>query len=234
MSIMAFVPARGGSKGIPRKNLALLAGKPLIQYTIEAAQGSKYIDEIFISSDDDEIINFSKSLGVDVQYKRPAELASDNASMIDTTLDAIDWKKKRNLALPDSIMLLQPTSPLRNSGHIDAAIKQYRESDLESIVSVHVMIEHPYECIKSDKNNWSYLAVPPSTVYRRQDYQEEYYYINGAIYLSNTSTLMREKAFMTEAKTALFIMHPWEGVDIDNTFNLKHAEYFLNCRSSIS
>jgi CMP-N-acetylneuraminic acid synthetase len=233
MSIMAFIPARGGSKGIPRKNLALLAGKPLIQYTIEAAQGSKYIDEIFISSEDDEIISFCKSLGVDVQYKRPSGLASDEASMIDTVLDAMEWKKKCGLTCTDNIMLLQSTSPLRNSDHIDAAVMQYLETGAESLVSVHEMVEHPYECVRLISDGWSYLASPPSHSHRRQDYGATFYYINGAIYLARTDFLIREKTFVRESKTSLFFMRPQEGVDIDDAFHLKLAESLLASSHSV-
>lgn len=223
---MAFIPARGGSKGIPRKNLALLNGKPLIQYTIEAAQKSKYINNIFLSSDDYEIIKFCSSLGLSVPYQRPAYLATDGASMIDTVMHALDWLKN-NMSLPDSVILLQPTSPLRTADDIDRAIESFLKESMDSLISVHKMIEHPYECVKLEREGWSYLAKPLKKVVRRQDYQEEFFYINGAIYIAKTEFLIRGKTFIVYGKTGLYFMNPANGVDIDNEFDLKRAEFYM-------
>ncbi|MBW1740296.1 MAG: acylneuraminate cytidylyltransferase family protein [Deltaproteobacteria bacterium] len=227
MSVMAFIPARGGSKGIPRKNLVPLGGKPLIQYTIEAAKESEFIDEIFVSSDDKEIIDFCRSLGVDVPYTRPAELASDDTPMIDAVHDALRWKREKGLALPESVIVLQPTSPLRNALHIDAAIRQFKEEGAESLISVHEMLENPYECLKVMANGWELLAKLRKAAYRRQDYGERFYFINGAIYLAKTEFFEKCKCFFLEGESSLFFMPPECGVDIDNEHDLKRAEFYL-------
>lgn len=227
MKIMAFIPARGGSKGIPKKNLAILNGKPLIQYTIEAARNSRYINDIFLSSDDDDIIEFCKSLGISVPYKRPAELASDASPVIDAILHALDWLKNNNREIPDSIMLLQPTSPLRRSRHIDESIELFLSARTESLISVHKMTEHPYECLSLKKDGWEFLAKPSIAIIRRQDYKDEFYFINGAIYLVKTDFLIRKRVFFIEGKTILYFMDPTYGIDIDNTFDLQKAEFYM-------
>ncbi len=227
MKVLAFIPARGGSKGIPRKNLVPLNGKPLIQYTLEAAQESKSVAEIFISSDDAEIIDFCISCGIDVPYRRPAELAGDASTMIDAVLHALSWLEAKGSSLPEAILLLQPTSPLRTSRHIDEAVEMFSKGISESLVSVHEMIEHPYECVRKETNAWSYLAKAEIAATRRQDYKERFYYINGAIYLAKTEMLRREKTFLVEGKTALYMMEPLYGIDIDEEYDLRRAEFFL-------
>ena len=227
MRIIAFIPARGGSKGIPRKNMVLLNGKPLIQYTIEAAQQSEYIDNIFLSSDDSEIIDFGRSLGLDIHYRRPVSLAQDDTPMIDVVLEGLKWLKSNEGYVPNSVLLLQPTSPLRRTKDIDNAIRQFIDSNTESLVSVHEMTEHPYECLKLDKKGWSFLQRPEIKVYRRQDYHDKYYYINGAIYLATLGFLVEKRSFIVEGKTELYIMPPVYGIDVDDPFDIKRCEFYL-------
>ncbi|TAN45249.1 MAG: acylneuraminate cytidylyltransferase family protein [Nitrospirae bacterium] len=226
MRITAFIPARGGSKGIPKKNLALLNGKPLIQYTIEAAKKSRYINDIFVSSDDSEIIGFCESVGVSVPYRRPEELATDSSSIVDTLMHALDWMGKRK-ELPYVIMLLQPTSPLRTANNIDEAVELFVSDGAESLISVHRMVEHPYECLKVAAGGWEYLVRPEKEAFRRQDYNEDFYYINGAIYIVKTDFFIREKKFVLENRTKLYIMPPEKGVDVDDALGLKKAECYF-------
>lgn len=230
MSIMAFIPARGGSKGIPRKNLALLAGKPLIQYTVEAAQHSKYINEIFVSSDDDQIIDFCKSMGVDVPYKRPSNLASDEAPMINAIFDALEWKDRKKLTVPEHIILLQPTSPLRSTRHIDEAVQKYMKVHADSLISVHEMKEHPYECIRISGNDWALLSKSTKQVFRRQDYIDKFYYINGAIYIASTSFIKMNKSLFVENLSAIYAMEPACGIDIDEPEDLFLAECIMKMK----
>ena len=226
MNIMAFIPARGGSKGIPRKNLVLLHGKPLIQYTIEAVRGCKTINDIFISSEDHEIISFCESLGVQVPYRRPRNLAADNTPLIDTILHAIDWMSMHG-DRPDALVLLQPTSPLRNASHIDEAVHLFLSSGADTLFSVHEMIEHPYECLKISSERWSFLAKPDKEVHRRQDYKENFCYINGAIYLFKTDFLLSRKKIFSENETILYYMPAKYGIDIDTHFDLVLADCLM-------
>lgn len=224
---MAFIPARAGSKGIPGKNMKLLKGKPLIQYTIEAAQQSKYIDEIFISTDDDKVIELAQSLGIDVHYKRPPELATDTSDILDAIFHAINWKKERKEPLCNAIVLLQATSPLRDSNDIDGAIEQYKKNNVKSLISVSEMIEHPYECVKKTDGGWAFLAKSPTQVVRRQDYPESFYFISGAIYITDIAFLEQHKSLIVEKNTDLFVMSQSRSVDIDELFDFRWAEFCL-------
>ena len=227
MRVMAFIPARGGSKGILRKNLVPLAGKPLIQYTVEAARTASAVTEIFLSSDDPEIIDFCRGLGLDVEYVRPKELASDTAPMVDAVLDGLRFVEERDGRRPDAVMLLQPTSPLRRAEDIDAAVELFADRGVKSVVSVHEVVEHPYECVRTDGKGWKFLARPERPAYRRQDYAERFYYINGAVYLVDSEHLRETRAFVHEDETALYFMDARHGIDIDEPFDLERAELYL-------
>lgn len=227
MAILAFIPARGGSKGIPGKNLALLAGKPLIDHTVEAARASAHGLDLFVSSDDPAILDHCRSLRLDVSYVRPAHLATDEAPMADALLHALDHLEALRGAAPEHVLLLQPTSPLRTAQDIDGAIDTYLASGAESLVSVHEMSEHPYECVADNKDGWTYLRRPERTVHRRQDYGENFYFVNGAIYLCRTDVFRRERAFLREGNTALYVMPRERGLDIDTPEQLELARFRL-------
>jgi CMP-N,N'-diacetyllegionaminic acid synthase len=225
--ILAFIPARGGSKGIPKKNLVPLDGKPLIYYTIEAAKASQYVTDIFISSDDPNVIRYSESLKIEVPYKRPVELAKDDTSTIDTVLHGLEWLKLNKPPLPEAVLLLQPTSPLRTSEDIDGAIKKFLSSKAKSLVSVHKPQEHPYRHLESKGEKWSYINRPVDKVMVRQDYPDNFYIINGAIYLVATEFIFSRKTFVIESETMLHCMPQTNGLDIDEPIDLKWAEFQL-------
>jgi CMP-N,N'-diacetyllegionaminic acid synthase len=227
MKIMAFIPGRGGSKGIPRKNLIPLAGKPLIQYTIEAARGSRHSLDLFISSDDLEIISFCRSLGVAVEYQRPPELAKDETPMVDAVVHALEWLREKNRPWPQAILLLQPTSPLRSAGDIDQAIDLFLAGDADSLVSVHRMTEHPYLCLEAEGGGWRFLVRPFRRMTRRQEYEDKFYSFNGAIFLVKTEMLIREHTLVKEGESLLYKMDPARAVDIDTFQDLQWAEFLL-------
>ena len=228
LKVLAIIPARGGSKGIPKKNIIELNGKPLIQYTIDVAKESKGIDKIFLSSDNDEIIKVVNTLGVSSNYKRPKIFADDNAKTVDVVIDALEWLKESEDYVPDVILILQPTSPLRLSKDIDNAIIQFSKSTKECLVSVHEMIEHPYECVKGiSSDNWEYLEKQRDYKTRRQDYSEKFYYINGAIYLVNVDFFKKHRVFIQEKNTDFYIMPHERGIDIDDYSDLRQAKFFL-------
>ena len=231
MKILAIIPARGGSKGIPKKNIIPLRGKPLIQYTIDAAQESKYIDKVFLSSDCEEIISVSRGLGLDTEYKRPEYLADDHATTSDVVLDALKWLKEKKGYLPDAVLVLQPTSPLRNSEDIDKAIMQFKQNGQECLVSAHEMIENPNECVTDiETEDWLYLSKQNISATRRQDYTKKFYYINGAIYLVNVDFIKQEKKFIKEKKTSFYIMPYERGIDIDEYHHLDIANAMLGIK----
>lgn len=226
--LLAIIPARGGSKGILRKNLVSLNGRPLIEYTIIAAQKSKFINEILLSTDDEEIANLGRKLGLDVSYSRPIELAKDTTSMIDTLEHGLRWVESESGKLPDYTMLLQPTSPLRSAQDIDAAVTLFNESSATFLVSVHEMGEHPYECIVGSGKNWSPLVTAPAGMLRRQDYKNNFNFINGAIYLGITTELLSQRSFININETYFFPMPRERGVDVDEYVDLYIAEALIS------
>ena len=162
MTILIFIPARGGSKGISGKNLVVINGKPLIKYTLETAQElmvNKIYNWIqFVSTDDEKISTFCFNQGFNMEYKRPKVLAGDKSSTIDAIWDGLKWPEQKKNISPDAVLLLQPTSPLRKKSDIINAIKRVEDEEDFSIISVTRMREHPYECIETNKNGWTLLS----------------------------------------------------------------------------
>jgi CMP-N,N'-diacetyllegionaminic acid synthase len=229
--LLALVPARGGSKGIPRKNLALLAGKPLLQYTLEAALASRQIDDTLLSTDDEEIAAFAAHCGVATRYRRPSQLAVDDAPMMPAVEHALEWYARARGRTPDAVLLLQPTSPLRTAADIDGAIARFREVQAETLASVHRVSEHPCECVVSQGGTWRYLVQPPATAAGRQEYRGDFFFINGAVYLARTEVLLRERRFIVPGTTLLYEMPRERGIDIDSPPDLACAAALLGARS---
>ncbi len=224
--ILGFIPARGGSKGIPQKNLFPVMGKPLLQYTLEAATESRHLTRRMLSSEDWEIRDFAARHGVDTRYIRPRELARDESTTIDAVLHALQWLEERG-ELPDTVVLLQPTSPLRTHQHIDAAIEQFQRSGCSSLVSVHPMTEHPWKCMELTELGWRYLVRSPQGVTRRQQYSNNFYTINGALYIATPRFIRDTRGFVAEGETELFFMPPSAGVDIDELPDVLWTEAHL-------
>ena len=230
MQYVAIIPARGGSKGIPRKNMVNLNGHPLIWYTLEAARHSRVKDHIFLSSDSQEIREYCKQYSIHSDYIRPTELATDTASSSAVVEDVISYLKKKN-QFPENIIMLQPTSPLRTSRDLDLAIEHFEKCEKASMVGVTRMREHPAECIKEMPNrSWSYLEKSQPNA-RRQDYLGNFYFINGAIYICKTEEFLKTKRFVIEGETELFEMPSEHAIDIDEMVDLFVAEAYLQYRS---
>jgi len=227
VSLVAFIPARAGSKGIPGKNMVDLAGVPLIHHTLAAAQASRYIDRIFLTTDSDEIIAYARSLGMDVPYKRPAELAGDSSSMLDAVTHGLDWLEAQGETY-DNLILLQPTSPLRTTADIDGAYEMFLQKNATSLTSVHEMGEHPFECTVGLDNGWDYLAHPPRNAVRRQDYNQRFFFINGAVYIVAISSLRNTGRFVIKGETVLYEMPSERGVDIDTQQDMLLARHILS------
>jgi CMP-N,N'-diacetyllegionaminic acid synthase len=185
------------------------------------------VTDIFLSSDDPDTIKYGESLGIKVPYKRPDELAEDDTPTIDTVLHGLEWLKKNGSPLPDAVLLLQPTSPLRNSEDIDGAIETFRSSGAKSLISVHKQTEHPYKCIESIGEKWSFLRKPVEKMTRRQDYPDNFSTINGAIYLVSSEFIFSKKTFIVEGETTLYQMSHRNGLDIDEPLDLKLAEFCM-------
>lgn len=222
---LAIIPARGGSKRLPRKNVLDLCGKPLIAYTIEAALKSKYIDKVIVSSDDEEILNISSNFGADI-IKRPIDLANDTATTFDTIKHTID-----NFEKYDYIVLLQPTSPLRNEKHIDEAIQLLEEKNADSIISVCEMDHSPLwsNTLPKDGNMSNFLK--DEILNKRSQDLEKYYRLNGAIYICKTSKLLEEKSFILKKKIFAYIMDRKNSIDIDEKVDFDIAKILIKVKN---
>ncbi|MDP2939780.1 MAG: acylneuraminate cytidylyltransferase family protein [Candidatus Omnitrophota bacterium] len=225
-SILAIIPARGGSKGLPQKNILPLVNKPLIAWTIKQALKSKYLDRVIVSTDSLEIARISKKYSAEIPFLRPSGLASDKAKMTDVVLHVIDWLKKRG-KIYDLIMLLQPTSPLRSSEDIDKSIKLLFKKKARAIVSVCVSEHHPYWNTILLRNGKIKGFLKPEFIDKNRQQLPIFYRLNGAIYLAYTSYLKSYKSFLGSS-TYAYIMSPERSVDIDSTFDFKFAEFLLS------
>lgn len=207
-SIIAIIPARGGSKGLPRKNVRLLGGKPLLAWTIEAAHASRYLDRVILSSDDDEIISVAASFGCDVPFKRDPTLASDAATSIEVVIDALE-----RCSGYDLVVLLQPTSPLRTAQDIDKAIEQCETLDAPACVSVCETEQSPYWMFTLEREAYLLPIVQRPLLARRQDLPSTYI-LNGAVYVARTDWLLKERTFISTT-TVAYVMPASRSVDID-------------------
>lgn len=221
-TFLAIIPARGGSKRLPRKNILDLCGKPLISWSIEAALKSKYISKVVVSSDDEEILNISSNFGADI-IKRSYELANDTA----TTFDAIKHTIN-NLEKYDYIVLLQPTSPLRNEKHIDEAIELLEEKQADAIVSVCEMDHSPLwsNTLPKDGNMNNFLR--DEVLNKRSQDLEKYYRLNGAIYICKTDKLLENKSFFLKDNIFAYIMDRKSSIDIDEEIDFEIAKVLIN------
>jgi len=219
-SVLAIIPARGGSKGLLGKNILPLAGKPLIAWTIESAIESKYIDKCIISTDDQEIADISLKYGGDVPFMRPSELATDKANSNDVIIHTIEAIKEQY----DLIILLQPTSPLRNSFDIDNALELLENKHAGALVSM-VEIRHPVEWTTriSGDLHIPELVTTLSKNTRRQDFEKRYE-LNGAIYISKLDLIIKQNSFISN-HTIAYIMPPERSIDIDDKLDFDFAEY---------
>ncbi len=219
---IALIPARGGSKGIHRKNLALLAGRPLIEYTIEAALNSAVIDEVWVSSDDEEILRLSKRLGVNTLF-RPAEFADDNASAVRVVTHFMSVSPSLIKTSNDIIIYLQPTSPMRNADHINKAIREMEVSKSVGVVSVVEADKPPQKAFTiNEKGYLKSLFNEKISNERRQDLPL-CYYPNGAIYAFRVCDFITRGGFPSNGSVP-FVMSYADSIDIDSCSDLKRAE----------
>jgi CMP-N,N'-diacetyllegionaminic acid synthase len=224
-TILGFIPARGGSKGLPRKNILPLLGKPLISWTIDQANNSRYIDKIIVSTDDEEIAGVSKLFGAQVPFLRPADIATDDAKTIDAILHAIDWFEHMK-EFYDLFIVLQPTSPLRIAEDIDKAVELLFSKRAQSIVSVCEAEHHPYLSNTLPENHSLKDFLRPEIINKPRQELPFFYRLNGAIYLSYCKHIQREKNFLGDCSYA-YIMPQERSIDIDNEIDYRFAEFLL-------
>ena len=221
-TFLAIIPARGGSKRLPRKNILNLNGKPLIAWSIEVGLSSKYIDSIVVTSDDNEILEISKKYGV-TTAKRPYELANDTA----TTIDVVKHTIKSIDKIYDYIILLQPTSPLRTSQHIDEAIELLSKKSADAVISVCEMEHSPLWCNTLPKDGSMIDFLKEEVLNKRSQDLEKYYRLNGAIYICDTNRLLKENSFFLKDKVFAYIMNRESSVDIDEEIDFELAKVLI-------
>ena len=170
MQILAFVPARGGSKSIKNKNLTKLCGKPLIKYTFETLKKLKSNIKPFISSDDKNVLSYAKKNNFNTSYIRPKKLSTSNSNVVDAIFHAVDWLKYKYDYVPNAILLLEPTNPIRNITEIKRAISLFKKKNINSLASVCELKHHPFESIEIKKKNWSFLRRPKKKFIRGNNF----------------------------------------------------------------
>jgi len=227
-TIIGIITARSKSKGLPKKNIKLLAGIPLIARTIQQAKKSRYLDKLIVSTDGIEIAEISCLYKADVPFLRPKRLAKDKSSSVDTLLHALDWYKKDNIYF-DIIVLLQPTSPLRTAEDIDNSIELLFSKKAKAIVSVCEAEHHPYWANILPKNGSmkNFLSVEIKNKNRQS--LPIFYRLNGAVYTAFSDYFIRQNGFFGD-KTFSYIMPKERSVDIDTELDFKFAE--LLCRKT--
>ena len=223
--ILAIIPARGGSKGIPRKNIRLLSGKPLIVYTIEAALKSKYLDRIVVSTDDDKIGQISKSAGAEF-IKRPQNLAEDNSPTYPLIEHVADYLEKNEKNKPDIIVLLQPTSPLRTTKDIDQSIELFLSNNCGSVISVVDVGSSVYISLKMGKKYLQPLFSQKFLDIGLRQVFPEAYVTNGAIFISSLKNLYLYKSFYGK-KILPYVMPQEKSVNIDHEIDFKLVELLM-------
>jgi CMP-N,N'-diacetyllegionaminic acid synthase len=225
MSLLALIPARGGSKGIPRKNIRSFCGKPLLQWSIEVALAAPSVDRVVVSTDDPEIAEVALAGGAEVPFLRPAELASDTASGIAPVLHALE-----QLPEVSDVLLLQPTSPLRLVEDVEAIVALRREGGRDAAVSVTPASKHPV---------WMYglssqQLLNPLLTSLEADCRQQLptaYVLNGALYLGSREFLERKRSFLA-ADTLGYVMPPERSVDIDSPLDWQWGEFLMQHQPS--
>lgn len=226
LSILPIITARGGSKGLPGKNVYPINGIPLIGYSINAANNSNYLtSKPLVSTDDTEIANLAINLGATAPFIRPPELSTDEISLYPVLIHALKWIKENDGCNPEYILLLQPTSPLRTSKDIDSAIQLALENDADSVVSVCTTQHHPYlskTIVEGKLKNFLDLDIQ---YHRRQDLPQSYV-LNGAIYLVKSDILIQHDTFYTD-NTYGYVMPRDRSIDVDSQLDMDIAEFML-------
>lgn len=222
MTALGLVTARGGSKGLPRKNLRNFAGKPLIVWTVEAALGARSLDRVVVSTEDDEIAAITHKAGAEVPFRRPIELAADGTPHVSVVEHALEWADRQS-ERPDRLVILQPTSPLRTAGDIEAACRLADDRKAAAVVSVSKVKPHPFRArtLGASGELGPPLSFGPDAP-RRQDLPQTVA-PNGAIYVVDVEAFRRERSLFPEG-TLAYVMPMERSVDIDTEEDFRLAE----------
>jgi CMP-N,N'-diacetyllegionaminic acid synthase len=229
--VLGLIPARGGSKTIPRKNLTLVGNKLLMAWTVEAARESGVLDRVILSTEDSEVAHVGKRLGAEVPFLRPPELAGDTSSSIDVNLHAVQWLEEKEGYRPDFVLFLQPTSPLRNARDIQRSVELAVARRANSVVSVCPVHQHPCWMKTLDDKERMFDLYPQSSIPTRRQDLSEVFALNGAIYLSKRDWLLATRTFVGEG-TYAYVMPPERSLDVDTPWDLHLADLILRDRET--
>jgi len=226
-NVLAVIPARGGSKGLPGKNIKELCGKPLIAWTILRGNESEYIDELVVSTDSQEIADISLEYGGNVPFMRPAEYSSDTAATLCVVEHALDYYLTEKCVAFEYLVLLEPTSPLREAGDIDRMIEKLEllSSDYDSIVSVGEVNEHPSLMKKVEMGSVTPFCDDLPQTTRRQD-NDSAYFPYGVAYISKVNSLINEKTFYTE-RCLSYKIKRYQNYEIDDIYDFYCIESIM-------
>ena len=224
--ILAIIPARGGSKGLPNKNIKNLCGKPLIVWTIMQAKLSKYIDTIMVTTDSKDIANISKEYGADIPFLRPKELATDTSSTHDAVMHVLSYYESKEIFF-DYIILLEPTSPLREENDIDNMLEKLSKYDdvYDSIISVGEIGEHPSIVKKIVNNNLEPFEINIKQTSRRQD-NIPAFFPYGVAYIAKLKNIIKEESFYTERST-FYKLKRYQNYEIDDMYDFLCVESIM-------
>jgi len=223
-----IIPARAGSKGIPNKNMQLIGDKPMLQYTLEAAKRSKKLDCCILSSNDPEAIALSEQVGIHAPFVRPDCLSEDSSPTEDVILHALEWYKSEFSHFPIVVVLLQPTTPFRTAQDIDNAIRNFEQTEKESLVSVCQVSQHPSDCIilLEDKS----IKKVPLHINKKKNGRQSYqkvYFIDGGVYISTIKRFLKENT-MFDNNSEIFEVSKSHGLDIDDFLDLELARAMIH------
>ena len=224
MKVLGIIPARGGSKGIPGKNIKMLAGKPLLQYTWEVASKSTLLSKVILSTEDDAIIEVGKSLGIDIPFKRPSNLSNDKSPTLGVIQHALEFYKDKGEEF-DAICLLQVTSPFRTVAFLDGAIETFTKAETDSLISV-LEVPHefnPHWTFKANENNELNISTGEQIIISRRQDLPKAYHRDGSIYLTKSNTILNDNSLFGNS-IAYTISNRETHVNIDTIEDWKKAE----------
>lgn len=193
--------------------MMILGDRPMVQYSIEASLHCASTDRTLVSTDDPRVAELARGLGAWVPFARPPEIAQDHSSVADAVLHALDWLRERESVEVDNVVLLQPTCPFRDSVDVDAAVAEFERQGRDTLISVEPVMQHPCECVRRNEQGLEWAVNPPAE-HGRQAFPE-FFFINGAIYITRTLSLRTTRAFQDD-QSALYVMDRARGLDINN------------------
>ena len=228
---LALIPARAGSKGISNKNLAPTAGRPLIEWTIAAARAAGCLDRIVVSTDGPLIAGVARAAGAEVPFLRPAELAGDAVPTMDVVWHAEAWLREHERYVPDLVMVLQPTTPLRTAEDIVAGLKLLAQRQADSVVAICEAPDHPFWMKRLRPDGRIEDFLPQERVPARRQDLPSAYALNGALYVARREPLLAQRTFMLP-NTCGYVMPAERSLDVDTRWDLELADFILSRRQN--